>query len=139
MAYVNDGDTLRTTEGQRVRLVQIDAPELRGDCFGKAALVALRRLAPEGTQITLVRDPVLDAVDRYGRVLRYVVVAGTNVNLALVREGAAAPYFFRGARGRYARELLAAADSARAARRGFWGACPAAELNPQIGSLTGRG
>ena len=85
-----------------MRLVQIDAPELHGDCFGKAALAALRRLAPEGAHITLVRDPALDAADTYGRVLRYVFVAGTNVNLALVREGAASPYFFRDARGRYA-------------------------------------
>ena len=57
VAYVNDGDTLRTTEGQRVRLVQIDAPELHSDCFGKGALAALRRLAPKGTRIVLVRDP----------------------------------------------------------------------------------
>ena len=95
VAYVNDGDTLRTTSGRRVRLVQIDAPELHGDCYGKAALAALRRLAPKGARITLVRDPALDATDRYGRQLRYVFVSGTNVNVALVRQGAASPYFFR--------------------------------------------
>jgi micrococcal nuclease len=137
VAYVNDGDTLRTTAGQRVRLVQIDAPELHGECFGKAALLALRRFAPAGSHVMLVRDPALDAVDRYGRVLRYVFAAGTNVNLALVREGAVSPYFFRGARGRYAPALIAAADAARGAHRGFWGACPGAKLNPGLGSLTG--
>lgn len=134
---MNDGDTLRTTSGRRVRLVQIDAPELHGDCYGKAALSALRRLAPQGTRVTLVRDPALDATDRYGRQLRYVFVSGANVNLALVRQGAASPYFFRGDRGRYARDLIAALDEARAARRGYWGACPQARLNTGIGSITG--
>ena len=137
VAYVNDGDTLRTTSGRRVRLLQIDAPELHGDCFGKAALAALRRLTPKGAHITLVRDPALDATDRYGRQLRYVFVSGTNVNVALVREGAASPYFFRKRRGRYARDLLDAVAEAQAAQRGYWGACPGAELSTGRGSITG--
>ncbi len=120
-----------------MRLVQIDAPELHTDCYGKAALSALRHLVPVGARITLVRDPALDATDRYGRQLRYVLFAGTNVNVALVREGAASPYFFRRVRGRYARALLDAVDEARAARRGYWGGCPRAELDTNVGSITG--
>lgn len=139
VAYVNDGDTLRTTTGKRVRLLQIDAPELHGDCFGKAALSALRQRTPKGTPITLVRDPGLDQTDRFGRLLRYVVVHGTNVNIALVRGGTASPYFFRNARGRYAAELLAAVGKARAEKLGYWGACPDAKLNTGLGSITGRG
>ena len=42
VSRVSDGDTLRTITGGRIRLVQIDAPELRSDCFGKGALTALR-------------------------------------------------------------------------------------------------
>jgi micrococcal nuclease len=45
------------------------------------------------------------------------------VNVELVRRGAATVYFYRGERGRYAAQLLAAARQARAARRGLWGAC----------------
>lgn len=137
VASVTDGDTLRTTSGSKVRLVQIDAPELQGDCYGKASLVALRRLVPPGTRVTLVRDSALDATDRYGRLLRYVFVARTNVNVALVRAGAASPYFFRGDRGRYASAFLDAVEDARSARRGYWGACPRAKLNTGIGSVTG--
>lgn len=137
VAAITDGDTLRTTSGNRVRLLQIDAPELRGDCFGKAALVALRRLAPKGTRITLVRDPLLDATDRYGRQLRYVFVSGANVNITLVRGGAASPYFFRSERGRYADDLLDAVVAARADRLGYWGACPRAKLETGLGSVTG--
>jgi len=138
VAYVTDGDTLRTTSGRRVRLLQIDAPELHGDCFGRGARAALNRLAPQGAHVTLVRDSTLDATDRYGRRLRYVFVSGTNVNVALVREGAASPYFSRRkGRGRYGRDLIDAVREARAARRGFWGACPRAKLNTSVGSITG--
>jgi len=137
VGYVSDGDTLRLTDGRRVRLVQIDAPELETDCYGWAARRALLRLAPPGTRVGLERDPALDAVDRYGRLLRYVTVAGGDVGVALVREGAAEPYFFRGEQGRHASQLLAAARGARAARRGLWAACPGARLEPRVGSVTG--
>ena len=139
VSRVSDGDTLRTTAGRRIRLVQIDAPELHSDCFGKGALAALEKLTPPGTRVTLERDPALDATDRYGRRLRYVFVGGTNVNVALVRQGAASPYFFRGARGRYAPDLLDAVDEARNAGRGYWGACPDARLDANRGSITGSG
>jgi micrococcal nuclease len=138
VGWVNDGDTLTLTNGAKVRLVQIDAPELETDCYGRAALKALVALAPKGTRVTLTSDPRLDDRDRYGRLLRYVFARGVNVNVALVREGAASPYFFRNERGRYARALLDAVGEARDSRRGYWGACPAAKLNTALGSVTGR-
>ena len=121
-----------------MRLLQIDAPELETDCYGRAALQTLIALAPKGTRVSLAADPTLDDRDRYGRLLRYVFVRGENVNVELVREGAASPYFFRKERGEYADELLDAVDEARQARRGYWGSCPAAELNTGLGSVTGR-
>ena len=136
---VSDGDTLRLTDGRKIRIVQIDAPELETDCYGEPARRALLRLAAPGTHVTLERDPALDATDRYGRPLRYVFVGGTNVNVALVRQGAASPYFFRGARGQFASVLLDAVDKARDAGRGYWGACPDARLDPGRGSITGPG
>ncbi|HEX3291185.1 MAG TPA: thermonuclease family protein [Gaiella sp.] len=135
--WVNDGDTLTLTNGAKVRLVQIDAPELGTDCYGRAALDALVTLAPKGTPVRLVRDAALDDRDRYGRLLRYVFIRGENVNVALVREGAASPYFFRNGRGRYAAQLLDAVDAARKAHRGYWGTCPDARLNTGLGSITG--
>lgn len=136
--WVNDGDTLTLTDGAKVRLVQIDAPELETDCYGRAALQALAGLAPKGTRVSLAADPKLDDRDRYGRLLRYVFVRGENVNVQLVRDGAASPYFFRKERGAYADELLDAVDESREARRGYWGSCPGAELNTGLGSVTGR-
>ncbi len=138
VAYVGDGDTLGLEDGRTIRLVQIDAPEASDECYGREATTALEQITPRGTPVELERDPALDDVDVYDRLLRYVLADEENVNLALVREGAAAPYFFRGDRGRHADELLEAADEARAARRGFWAACPAARLDPDRGAFTGR-
>ena len=131
VARVVDGDTIRLADGTRVRLVQVDAPEADGrECYAVQATSALERLVPVGSDVELERDPALDDRDRFGRALRYVLRGGTNVNVELVRAGAAAPYFFRGDRGRYADDLLDAADEARDRHRGLWGACPSARLDP---------
>jgi micrococcal nuclease len=127
---VRDGDTILLADGRRVRLVQVDAPELGRECHGDDAARELGRLAPRGTELRLERDPRLDDVDRHGRLLRYAYVGATNLNVELVRLGAAAPYFYRGERGLHARRLVAAAREARTGRRGLWGACPRARLLP---------
>lgn len=131
VASVTDGDTVRLADGRRVRLLQIDTPELgTGECYSRASRKALLRLVPEGSTVGLEADPSLDQVDRYGRLLRYLRRGVTNVNLELVRQGAAAPYFYGGDEGRYADRLLAAAKAAKTARRGLWGACPGTVLDP---------
>ncbi len=110
--------------GDRIRLVQIDAPELgEGECYAREALRELERLAPRGTAIELESDSRLDDADRYGRLLRYVHAAAVNVNLELVRRGAATPYFHGGDEGAYADDLLDAVAEARDDRRGMWGRC----------------
>ena len=129
VAEVLDGDTIRLASGVRVRLVQIDAPESLGECYGAEAGDVLRRLLPAGSRVRLERDPALDDVDRYDRHLRYVYRGGTNLNLALVRRGAASVWFFDGDRGRFAPQLLAGAREAKAQKRGAWGACRA-RLDP---------
>ena len=118
-----DGDTLVVRGGARVRLVQIDAPESGEECYAAASTRELARLSPPGSRVVLEADIQLDQVDRYGRLLRYIHAGGRNVNLELVRRGAATPWFYDGDRGRYATRLLAATTAARAARRGMWGAC----------------
>ena len=139
VSSVTDGDTLRLADGRRVRLLQIDAPELgTGECYSRAARTALLGLAPVGSRIGLETDPQLDQVDRYGRILRYVTRGSVNVNLALVQRGAAAPYFYRSERGRYATRLLAAAHAAKRAKRGLWGSSPATQLSPTEAVETGR-
>jgi endonuclease YncB( thermonuclease family) len=125
VARVGDGDTLDVRSGERIRLLQIDAPELgEGECYGRDALRALERLVPVGSRVSVEADPGLDDRDRYGRLLRYVTTArGVIVNVELVRLGAAAPYLRGGEQGLHADELLAAVEDARRSRVGMWGSC----------------
>ena len=128
--------------GQRVRLVQIDTPEVSfgTECYGAQASATTRRLLPSGTRVALTTEPSTDRVDDYGRLLRYVVRArdGVNVNLRLVAVGAAAPYFYDGRRGRYAARLEALARHAKAKHFGLWGACPHTPYDPYRGIATRR-
>ena len=141
IAYVVDGDTVQLTNGSRVRLVQIDTPETynSSECYGRQASKVTKRLLRPGTTVRLYREPKTDAVDAYGRLLRYVFRArdGLDVNVQLVRVGAAAPYFFGYRRGRYATELLRLARRARARHLGLWGRCPGTPWDPNHGVSTG--
>jgi endonuclease YncB( thermonuclease family) len=131
VSKIIDGDTLRVRAGRTIRLLQIDAPEPgSSECYATSAAAELRKLAPVGATVTLRADPVLDDHDQYGRLLRYVVRRSVNVNIALVRRGAAAPWFYRHERGRHASALLSAATAAISERRGLWRACPGTKLDP---------
>jgi len=139
---VVDGDTVDLRNGQKVRLVQIDTPEVYfgTECYGKQASDLTRRLLPPGTAVRLAVEPATDRIDGYGRILRYVVRArdGLDVNLYLVRVGAAAPYFYDGRRGMYAALLTRLAGRARAKHLGLWGACPHTPYDPDRGVATRR-
>jgi micrococcal nuclease len=130
VARVLDGDTIVLADGRHVRLVQLDAPERHGECYGRAAARVLRNLLPPGTAVKIQQDPALDQVDEYARILAYVQKGSTNINLELVRAGAAAPWFFHGSRGRYAPQLLEDARAAQKEGRGLWSACPHTVLDP---------
>jgi endonuclease YncB( thermonuclease family) len=140
--HVVDGDTVALRNGQRVRLVQIDTPEVffGTECYGRAASARTKRLLPPGTRVRLLLEPATDRVDDFGRLLRYVVRVngGVNVNIRLVAVGAAAPYFYEGRRGRYANQLEALAKRARATGLGLWKACPRTQYDPYRGIETRR-
>jgi endonuclease YncB( thermonuclease family) len=53
--HVTDGDTVVLRNGQRVRLVQIDTPEVYfgTECYGRAASRVTERLLPPGARVRL--------------------------------------------------------------------------------------
>lgn len=107
------GDVIRLADGRPVRLRGIDAPT-GAECPALVSERVLARILPPGTRVRVLGG--------------YVFKARLNVNIALVRRGAASAYFVRPP-GSYADVLLRAARQARAARRGAWGGC-AATLDP---------
>lgn len=94
--FVIDGDTLRSAEGERIRLIGIDAPELppRSRCEHEAGLalaakVRLTELIDGATQIVTTARPGERDRDQYDRLLRDVRVDGVDVGDILVKEGLA--------------------------------------------------
>ena len=128
--HVVDGDTVDVRiagRTERVRLIGINTPETKDprrpvECYGPEASALTTLLLPAGTGVRLERDA--EARDDYGRLLAYVQRSdGLFVNLELVRQGAAVVLSIR-PNTAYAAAIAAAADQARRARRGLWGACP---------------
>jgi endonuclease YncB( thermonuclease family) len=121
---VIDGDTLVLMDGRTVRLLGIDTPEtVHPDMeapqpFGEAASQRLRALV-DGRDVHLERD-VSDS-DHFGRSLRHVWLGRELVAVTLLREGLGYAQSIPPDR-RHAEDLRAAEASARAARRGLWGA-----------------
>lgn len=126
---VVDGDTLtvRLAGGARkkVRLIGIDTPEVYGtaECGGKRASASMRRLTPRGTRVVLLSDPTQDKVDRYGRLLRYVVKSGRDVNRIQVARGWAPVYVYNHHPFKRVDAYRKSQRQAKAAGRGVWGMC----------------
>lgn len=118
---VADGDTLTIlVDGQkeRIRLVGIDTPEKKQPVWGPAAKDFTTRLAM-GKTVRVETD--VEERDRYGRVLGYVYVGKTFLNLELVRQGYAMLYTSP-PNVAHTDEFLAAQREARAAGRNIWNA-----------------
>lgn len=119
---VIDGDTAILEDGTSVRYIGIDTPEASppAQCGAAEATEANEALV-EGKTVTLELDPA-ETRDRFDRLLAYLHVDGTNVNVELARLGRACAFPF-GATRLYRDEIAAAESEARAADRGVWGTC----------------
>ncbi len=114
---VPDGDTLRCRDGQRVRLIGIDAPERGQGAAFAPSRDRLRALTPRGVTVQLELD--VRPRDQYGRTLAWVWREGTLVNERMVREGWAVLYTIA-PDVRYADRIVAAQAAARKERAGLW-------------------
>jgi len=111
---VHDGDTITCLDEnntqQKVRLAEIDAPEL-GQDFGKVARESLAEMV-FGKTVTFQDE----GKDRYGRWIGHVDVNGTNVNRQMVATGNAWHY------ADYSRDpsLAGLQSQAQSQRSGLW-------------------
>jgi micrococcal nuclease len=124
VAAVIDGDTLELSTKEKVRLTDVNAPEL-GACYGKEARDALRHLVL-GNEVVLEKD--ITGSDDFGRLVRYVKVVQPSskednilVNVWLVGRGYAV--YAESENSLHQKAMIAAQARARAAGAGLWGAC----------------
>jgi micrococcal nuclease len=87
---VIDGDTIVISGGERVRLLGIDTPE-KGEFYYKESKGRMEQLV-ENKEVLLKKEG--ENKDKYGRILRYIFLNDTNINLLLVEEGFAICYFY---------------------------------------------
>ena len=123
---VIDGDTIRLSDGQLVRYIGIDAPEIRRregerwvddpQPFGPEAAQENRRLV-EGQRVRLEYD--VETHDRYGRLLAYVYRGDRMINATLLGEGYATTLTIP-PDIRYAERFRTLAAQARRDGRGLW-------------------
>ena len=129
---VIDGDTIELENGQKVRYIGIDTPELGSSkasiqCFAKEAKEKNQELV-EGKFVELKKD--VSETDRYRRLLRYVFLPnpsstseGLFVNKYLVEEGYAYAATFPPDVA-YSKLFLQLQKSAREEIKGLWKTCP---------------
>ncbi|MBF0281753.1 MAG: thermonuclease family protein, partial [Zetaproteobacteria bacterium] len=97
VAQVFDGDTFKTTSGEKVRLLNINTPEVMHDKqpsepLSESAKLYLKSLV-DGKMVRLEFDQ--ERRDIYGRLLAHVYLSdGTWVNQALLQKGLAHIYTF---------------------------------------------
>ena len=114
---VIDGDTfVADVDGEQaqVRLIGIDTPEA-GECWADEATNMLRGLLGQRVELAIDQSDR----DQYGRLLRYVVAGGTDVNAEMVRLGGAIARPFPPDTSRE-QDLEAAQRAARQAEAGLW-------------------
>jgi micrococcal nuclease len=87
---VIDGDTVVVEGGYHIRLLGMYADETGYPCFNPAK-IRLENLIL-GKMVKLEKDKT--DLDQYGRCLRYIFLADTNVDIQLVKEGLAVARFY---------------------------------------------
>jgi micrococcal nuclease len=110
---VLDGDTFRVRPDRRVRLANLDAPEL-GNCFGPESKAHLEKLIT-GREVEIV--PVKN--DAYGRILGFVYLGDEFINEAMARRGWG-KYRTGGGPSDQREKVKKAAQGAKADQLGVW-------------------
>jgi endonuclease YncB( thermonuclease family) len=115
VSQIIDGDTIRLSSGDKVRLIGINTPETGQPYYGEAT-EKLKQLIGN-SPVKLEKDE--DDKDQYGRLLRYVYVNDTHVNLEMVKCGMAIAYEFQ-PNVKYSDDFEEAEQEAKSAKQGIW-------------------
>lgn len=115
VSSVLDGDTIKLSNGETVRLIGLNAPEWGQECSPEAT--AKLNDFVLGKEVILEQD--VDDKDQYGRLLRYIYVNGTFINLEIVRLSLAHKYEY-GSNTKYSSQFEQAENEAKENKGCLW-------------------
>lgn len=87
---VIDGDTFEIEGGERVRMIGINAPEIK-EQYGLVSKNYLKKLI-ENKYVLLEKGKITNDRGFYKRLLRYVYLDEVDINLKMIRDGYARAY-----------------------------------------------
>jgi micrococcal nuclease len=121
VVYVYDGDTIRLVNGEKVRYLGIDTPEMNyknppAEYFAKDAKAFNQGLV--GGKIVRLEFDARER-DKYQRLLAYVYVDDIFINKKMIEEGYAKILIFP-PNEKYADEFLKLQRKARQESKGIW-------------------
>lgn len=119
VSEVIDGDTIVLNNGETVRYVGLDTPEINEPYYFEAR--ARNAILVQGKHVSVLVC-VADPRDKYGRVLAWVSSGGIPVNETLVKEGLARIMTIPPCGLARVREFQALEKEARDKKLGIWGA-----------------
>ena len=121
---VYDGDTLTLDNGERVRLIGVDAPEIKeNQPYAVEAKMFVSDLC-QNKDICISFEPGQDEKDRFGRSVAWIWVKVNNgylnVNEAMVANGFASVYFYGKSQLQNAEKMIMLQKAARDDKKGKW-------------------
>lgn len=122
---VIDGDTIILSNGETVRYVGIDTPEINEPFWLDAKARNMALVMGKTVEVSVCGA---EPRDKYGRVLAWVSYNGTIVNETLLREGYGRTLVIPPCGIITERRFADAEAQARAAKKGIWGQAPTAAV-----------
>ncbi|NNC94938.1 MAG: thermonuclease family protein [Chitinophagales bacterium] len=115
--WVIDGDTFLTEDEKKVRMIGINATERDTWFYSEAKFALIDKI--KNQTVNLYTDSKSPAIDKHGRLLRYVELNGVDINKEMIEEGWAYAFL----RYPFDRkiEYKAAEVTAQKAQVGLWG------------------
>jgi len=122
ISEVIDGDTVKLSDGNKVRILAINTPETKDprklvQCFGAEALKKMTKLV-KGKKVKLIIDASQGDKDKYGRLLRYIYIESIDIGAKMIQEGYA--YAYLEYPTSKTDEYKSLENQARESKRGLW-------------------
>ena len=126
---VVDGDTIHIDyngKDEKVRFIGIDTPEVsdyggKAECYGAEASSYMKTIL-NGQWVAVETDSKTNDRDKYGRLLRYVLLDGRDLGHEMVSKGYAKEYTYDVAYDKQA-QYRSAQSEAKNNKAGMWGVC----------------